>query len=194
MFEVTHEYAQDFKMLQKQLESIGDEDQRYRLQIDSIEKKFGSESGELKDLWKTIHRSDSLNRVEVVRIIDNYGWMGPGQVGYAASSAMYYVIMHADLETQEKYISVIRDAVKEGKAEGGNLAMLEDRVALREGKKQIYGTQIRKNNITNEYYLAPLEDPLNVDERRVKMGMKTLGEYIKQYNIIWDPKTYVPKE
>ena len=57
-----------------------------------------------------------------------------------------------------------------GNAMRPDLALLEDRVALRQGKKQIYGSQIGMDPETGEYFVSPLEDPDNVVERRIKMG------------------------
>jgi hypothetical protein len=189
-------FGQDYKQLQKQLEEISIKDQEYRSQSDSIRNRFGPESVQYKELWQIQHFNDSVNRISVIDIIDKYGWIGPNEIGNEANYALFSVIMHADIKTQEKYILIIRKAVKENKADGQSLAMLEDRIALRQGKKQIYGTQIRQDEKTNEYYFAPIEDPDNIDKRRKALGMGPLAEAYntKHYHIVWDPKTYKPRE
>ena len=50
---------------------------------------------------------------------------------------------------------MMRDAVKMVKAKGSSLALLEDRVALRQGKRQIYGSQIGRDETTNLYFCFP---------------------------------------
>jgi hypothetical protein len=85
---------------------------------------------------------------------------------------------------------MMREAVKKGNAEKSALALLEDRVALREGRKQIYGSQIGTNKETGEYYVSPLDDPDNVDKRRAGMGLGPLAEYVKQWNITWSVEEY----
>ena len=188
--------GQDYKQLQKQLENISLDDQKHRSQSDSIRTLFGFDSEQYKELWKTQHYQDSINKIVVIEIIDKYGWIGHHEIGYAANYALFSVIMHSDIQTQEKYLPTIRTAVKEGKADGESLAMLEDRIALRHGKKQIYATQLRQDEKTKEYYLAPLEDPVNVDERRKAIGMKPLAEdyNLKVHGVTWNPKTYKPRE
>ncbi len=186
--------AQDYAQQRKQIEDMSVEDQKYRKQLDSVEKRFGTESIEIKALWKTIHAKDSVNKIAVIQIIDKYGWLGPDQIGESANIGLFFMVMHFDFASQKKYLPIIRTAVKEGKAAARELALLEDRVALKEGKKQLYGTQIRQDDKRGEYYIAPLEDPDNVDKRRKEMGLIPLAEYVKQYNIIWDPKTYVLRE
>lgn len=85
---------------------------------------------------------------------------------------------------------MMREAVKNGKAQGSNLALLEDRVALGMGKKQIYGSQIGRDETTNLYYVSPLEDPDNVDKRRAEVGLGPLADYVSKWNIKWDVEQY----
>jgi hypothetical protein len=185
-------FGQDYKKLQKQLEDIGIEDQKYRSQSDSIRTQFGSNSEQYKALWKLQHYQDSINKIAITKIVDKYGWINQNEIGNEAAYVLFSVILHSDLKTQEKYLPIIRKAVKEKKARGQNLAMLEDKVALNQGKKQIYGTQILQDEKTKEYYFAPIEDPKNIDKRRNEMGMGLLAEDYNTiyYNIVWNPKTY----
>lgn len=46
---------------------------------------------------------------------------------------------HSELAVQEKYLPMMRESVENRKAFAGNLALLEDRVDVSHGKKQIYG-------------------------------------------------------
>ena len=85
---------------------------------------------------------------------------------------------------------MIREAVKIGNANRSALALLEDRVALREGKRQIYGSQIGYDNATNKSYVHPLDDPDNVDKRRAEVGLELLADYVKSWDIIWNVEEY----
>ncbi len=64
------------KPLVAELDSIYTEDQKYRLQIDEIEKKYGWESNEMKAHWKIINEKDSVNLIKVKALLDKYGWLG----------------------------------------------------------------------------------------------------------------------
>ena len=178
------------KPLIAKLDSILIEDQMYRKQIDGIEKKYGWESNEMKAHWKIINEKDSINLIKVKSILDNYGWLGADVVGDQGNSCLFLVIQHSDQSTQEKYLPMMRVAVKNGKAYGGNLALLEDRVALRQGKRQIYGSQIGRDTETQLYYVSPLEDPDNVDKRRAEVGLNPLAEYVNYWQIKWDVEQY----
>ncbi len=178
------------KPLVAQLDSILIEDQIYRKQIKNVEKEFGNESKEMITLWKTINEKDSVNLIKVKSILDTYGWLGADVVGSQGSSTLFLVIQHSDQTTQEKYLPMMREAVKNGKAQGSSLALLEDRVALGQGKKQIYGSQVGSDAETNLYYVLPLEDPDNVDKRRASVGLQPLADYLDRWQIIWDVEQY----
>lgn len=172
------------------LDTIYTEDQKYRKQIDEIEKKYGWESKEMKDHWKIINEKDSVNLIKVKAILDEYGWLGADVIGRQGNSTLFLVIQHSDLATQEKYLPMMREAVKNGKAQGSGLALLEDRVALRQGKRQIYGSQIGRDPETQQYYISPLEDPDNVDKRRAEVGLGPLADYVSRWKIKWDIEQY----
>ncbi|HRD07693.1 MAG TPA: hypothetical protein PK037_09010 [Saprospiraceae bacterium] len=178
------------KPLAAKLDSIYVEDQQYRQQIGEIEKKYGWESKEMKAHWKIIQEKDSINLIKVSSILGQYGWLGADVVGEQGNTTLFLVIQHADQLTQEKYLPMMRDAVKNGKAKGSSLALLEDRVALRQGKRQIYGSQIGRDETTNLYFVSPLEDPDNVDKRRAEVGLGPLADYVSNWNIKWDVEQY----
>lgn len=178
------------KPLAAMLDTIYMEDQNYRKQIGDIEKKYGRESKEMQNHWKLIIEKDSINLIKVKNILDTYGWLGADVVGGQGNSALFLVIQHSDLPTQEKYLPMMREAVKNGKAQGSSLALLEDRVALGQGRKQIYGSQIGRDPVTQLYYVSPLEDPDNVDKRRAEVGLQPLANYVSRWQIIWDVEQY----
>lgn len=171
------------KPLANQLDSIFVEDQKYRQMIADIEKKYGHESKEMKNLWSTIRLKDSTNLIKVTTILDKFGWLGSDVVGGQGNGALFLVIQHSDQKTQEKYLPMMREAVKNGKASGSSLALLEDRVALGKGKKQIYGSQIHRDQKTGKYIVAPIEDEPNVNKRRAEVGLEPLQDYVKHWDI-----------
>jgi len=172
------------------LDSIHDEDQKYRKQIDAIEKEHGGDSDEIKDYWKKIHIVDSVNLTIVSKILDERGWLGSKIIGGSGNMTLFLVIQHSDQQTQEKYLPMMREAVKNGNASASGLALLEDRVALKQGKKQIYGSQIGTDNKTGISFVQDLEDPDNVDKRRAEVGLQPLADYVKQWDIVWDVEVY----
>jgi len=176
------------KPLVAQLETILDNDQKYRMALDSVGQKYGQDSKELDDLWKAIALHDSLNEIEVIAILEKYGWPGIDMVGEEGSETVFLVIQHADIKIQDKYLPMVREAVKKGAVKPGSLAILEDRVALRHGGKQKYGSQLAGDG--NGPFVLPMVDPDNVDKRRATVGLGPLSEYLQNWGLTWDAATY----
>lgn len=84
----------------------------------------------------------------------------------------------------------MKEAVKKGNADSGSLALLIDRIEIREGRRQIYGSQIGTKPNTKTQYVLPLIDPDNVDKRRSEVGLGSISDYVKNWNLIWDVEKY----
>jgi hypothetical protein len=165
-------------------------DQQYRNQIEGVREKHGAESKEMQELFGRMKRTDSLNTIIVSGLIDKYGWLGAKEIGEQCNVTLFLVIQHAELDDQDKYLPVLRDAIKKGNARAKDLALLEDRVALKHGNPQIYGSQVIWNMKENTNVVAPLADPDHVDKRRALIGLGPLGEYVSAFGIEWNVEKY----
>lgn len=99
---------------------------------------------------------------------------------------MFLVIQHADRTAREQYRPMMAEAVKNKSASPVDFALLEDRLALDQGKKQRYGSQIGFDEQKKRYYVLPIEDPDHVDDRRRKMGLDSMKIHVAKWGIIWD--------
>lgn len=125
---------------------------------------------------------DSTNLVQIRAIVDKYGWLGTSCVGNTYNQALFLVIQHANLAAQEEYFPLIQQSVEEGESNAAELAMLQDRILMRQGKKQLFGSQIILNNKGGQE-LYPIEDEKRVNIRRQKVGLQPLEEYAKYFGI-----------
>ena len=178
------------KPLQAKLIAIFDEDQTIRREYIAAQTQYGRESKQVDSLGNIMMFKDSINLILIKEILDTHGWVGPDKVGGQANQTLFLVIQHADLATQHKYLPMMREAVKNKNASSNSLALLEDRVALGEGKRQLYGSQIGYDEATQKSYVLPLEDPDNVDKRRAEMGLGPIADYVKRWDIKWDVEEY----
>ena len=135
-----------------------------------------------KDWNKKHSENDSVNMIKVADILRRYGWLEEEIIGWPGSSAIWAVIQHSTLENQEKYLPLMREAVKNGKARQAHLAMLEDRILVGKGKEQIYGTQAGTDSF-GIYKLYPIKDERNVNKRRFSVGLGPLQWYAKQIGL-----------
>ena len=165
--------AVDTFSIKKKLDFILERDQKTRTLGDSAE-------------FRTF--IDSCNLVEVTKLIDKYGWPGKHFVGGSGNRAVFLVIQHADLATQEKYFSLLQKSVEEEESSPSHLALLTDRILMRQGKKQIYGSQVVFNKETGLQEFYQIEDEANVDIRREQTGLEPIKKYAKYFGIEYDYK------
>ena len=167
------------------LNTIFQSDQSVRIKYLQA-KKDNVQTGIVDSLRKVMRNADSQNLTRANMILTKYGWLGPQKVGIMGSQALFLVIQHADLQTQQSYLPMIRAAEKSGEILSSNLAILEDRINMRTGKKQVYGSQGFTDKQTGKTYIYPIVDIDHLDERRKGMGMPPMKEYIKN----WDAEEY----
>jgi hypothetical protein len=178
------------KPLQKELLDIYTDDQSIRGKFMDVYKDPKSDKRKIDSIGQLMNKQDSINLIKVMKILEEKGWVGKDVVGAEANKTIFLVIQHSPLKYQQKYLPMMREAVKKGNANRINLAYLEDRIALREGRHQIYGSQTAKNKITNKWHVSPLIDPDNVDKRRAEVGLGPMAEYAAKMNIEWNVEAY----
>lgn len=177
----------EIKDVRTELERMMEEDQKFRTRVQAVEEKYGQNSKELAALWKEQTETDNRLLKRLEEIIKQYGWPARSLVGAEASLAAFLIIQHADYEYQKKYFPLIKEAVEKGEIERGHVALLEDRILMREGKKQVYGSQLSRNEKTGKYEMWPVEDEENLDKRRSSVGLEPIAEYLKRFGV-----TYIP--
>jgi hypothetical protein len=92
----------------------------------------------------------------------------------------------------KKYLPLLRDVALKGDISLKTLVLMEDRVALGEGKKQLYGTQVMTSQ-NGKSHVRPIEDPDNLDKRRKEIGLSPMSEYVKKWEIVWNLDEYKQK-
>jgi len=169
--------------LQKNIYAMFEADQKWRAEYNKI--NFGEKSDyDDTTINKNLSETDSLNLALAKGIILKYGFPGYNLVGSEGSNKFWSIIQHCDddLAFQKKVLLLMDKEVKRKNASASNNAMLRDRVLVSEGKKQIYGTQVRYNVELKKSQPFPIADPKNVDARRKKVGLSTLSDYLKLFN------------
>lgn len=126
---------------------------------------------------------DSTNLNLVESIIAKYGWPGKSFVGQTGNTAVFLVIQHAEIEAQEKYFNLLKQSAEAGESRMSHLALLQDRILMRRGKKQIYGSQVVPDNKTGGWKIYDIDDEKNVNQRRALVGLEPIEEYAKHFGI-----------
>lgn len=163
--------------LQKEIIALYQRDQAIRGEIFQNGRKKKISPAETEKLNK-------LNRYNVKRlrvIIKKHGWPGISLVGQIAEGDAWALVQHADIDPafQKECLRLLSDAYKKGDTKGLQLAFLTDHLRVKEGKRQIYGTQAKIDMKNRKFTFLPIEDSTNVDKRRDKVGLMPLNEYYK---------------
>jgi hypothetical protein len=110
-------------------------------------------------------------------IIDIIGYPTTDKVGKEANEATWLIIQHSieQPEFMKKCATLLEVAISENKADPINLAYLTDRIAVFEGKPQLYGTQFDWDE-NGDLSPNPFDNISKVNERRRSIGLNTLKE------------------
>lgn len=135
----------------------------------ALEEIFESDQGSrqgaapVNDIW---------NRARLEQLVEQCGWPDAEVVGRKAAMGAFLVLQHAPLEMQVRYLPLLQQAEQKGQLVSGTLPYIEDRVLIRQGLPQMYGTQFKENCELHETL-----DPETVDERRKMANLSPLEEY-----------------
>jgi hypothetical protein len=179
--------------LMQELEQMRITDQKERLQMRSVQEEFGRESVQMDSLWKLQSYSDSVNTVRIVEILEEYGYPGKTMVGPAQASSAFLIVQHAELEIQEKYMDLITAAADADEVPWASVALLVDRVNMRNGKAQKYASQISIDPETGEHYFSEIENPEKIDSIRATVGLGPIQAYADNWDIQWDVEKHKKK-
>ena len=163
-----------------ELKEMQKTDQLHRSGVIELERKHGENSPEVSEAWSKQNAIDAQNIRRLEEIITQHGWPGSRRLGGKAANAAFPILQHSDLSYQKRYLPLARDAAAKGDMPPSSLALLEDRIRLREGQKQICGSQVTKN-AADEWEPLPLDDEANVDALRARIGLPPISDYLKGF-------------
>lgn len=189
--------------LKKELSEIEFRDQALRFitdqtpndSLDLIAKRIKVDPTYFKNNYKSVSVTlDGENIKRVEEIIAKYGYPGKALVGTPENRAAWIVIQHSSPQVIQKYLPMLREAVKNGDLDRQSLALTEDRNLMYQGKKQIYGSQFFEANGKPAFW--PIENSEKVNELRKEAGfVQTIEEYSKDlYGKDFQYKIYTLEE
>ena len=170
-------------------------DQTPKDSLDLIAKRIKVDPTYFKNNYKSVSVTlDGENIKRVEEIIAKYGYPGKALVGTPENRAAWIVIQHSSPQVIQKYLPMLREAVKNGDLDRQSLALTEDRNLMYQGKKQIYGSQFFEVNGKPAFW--PIENPEKVNELRKEAGfVQTIEEYSKDlYGKDFQYKIYTLQE
>ena len=168
--------------LRAELERMREDDQAIREDAMQIVQAHGPASPQYEELRIRGRAMQDRHAARLIEIVEEHGWPGLSLVGEAAAGGAFLLLQHAELETQKKYLPLLREATAAGEAKCADLPLLEDRVRMLDGEKQVYGSQLMRGE-DGKPTLWPVEDEAHVDERRAGVGLEPLADYLKRFGL-----------
>jgi hypothetical protein len=160
--------------LRSELLAMAEEDQRVRAELAADGSLFQGYHPRMED----VHRRHGARLLE---IIEARGWPGRSVAGDDGSRAAWLILQHAiSMPSLQRWgLEILKAEGARGEVDGAQVAMLEDRIRVFEGRKQVYGTQYDWDE-HGEIGPSPIEDPEHVDERRRAVGLPPLEEHTRR--------------
>ena len=123
---------------------------------------------------KELHDCNARALNDIIEVI---GYPTIDKVGHEANEAAWLIIQHAIGQPgfMKKCAALLKTAVMNKNADPIYLAYLTDRIAVFEGKAQLYGTQFdwdEQGNLSPNFY----NDLTKVNQRRESIGLNKLEE------------------
>ncbi len=128
---------------------------------------------------------DAARTARLAEILDEHGWPTYDLVGEDGEDAAWAIAQHSDQDPafQRRALELLRAAVPQGQASPGNLAYLEDRVAVGAGRPQTYGTQVGCGP-DGATPATPLADEDAVDQLRAEAGLRPYADYLAEMDAV----------
>src|SRR5579863_10424698 len=115
---------------------------------------------------------DRIDAEELKRLLAIHGWPKISTWGKKADEAAWLIAQHADhdIPFQKEVLKTLEGLAAKKETNPANFAFLADRVAIHEDRPQLYGTQGGCQE-AGRWEADPIDDPINLDERRAKFGL-----------------------
>jgi hypothetical protein len=122
---------------------------------------------------------DGANADWLAGILDAQGWPKRSVVGDDGAAAAVQLLQRAmgRPDVQRKGLELLTQAAEKNEASIVDAAHFADRIAIYEGKPQIFGTQLDWGP-DGQLAPAPLDDSEKVEQRRRTVGLPPLAELI----------------
>lgn len=170
--------------LRTELEAMLEAHHHDRARLQAVVAEQGARSDKTRALAEQVNDQDLARQKRLVRMLDRQGWPDAEQLGLRASESAFVLLYEAALPLQSKYLPVLRQGVATGRARPDWLALMLDRVRVRQGWAQLYGSEVLRN-ADGTMEILPIRDLPQLDARRAEVGMEPMAEYARRLGLVW---------
>jgi len=143
---------------------------------------------------KDMRKVDRENTAYLRELTAELGWIDVSRFGPRPSNSAFLIVQHSgDIPLMLAALGEMERDVKEKRMSGSGFALLYDRLHLRLGGKQRYGSQVGMGP-GGVPVVLPVEDPEKVDEYRLQAGLPPLKTYLSIMEKVYGKKVRIPWE
>ena len=149
-------------------------------------KQHGSQAPETKAALQQLTQADSQMLRSFVSLERQYGWPMESVEGPEAITGAFMIVDHADLRTQRHYIAKLRIATRLKEMPYQNYVTFVDRVLVKNGKKQVLGTQSEEEFLADgsrRRYLLPIRNLRKAEALRHEYGLDSLAPKLRNHTL-----------
>jgi VWFA-related protein len=124
------------------------------------------------------------NGAQLCRILKSSGWPTASRVGKDGVAAAVFLLKNSEPpRLQLEVLPLVAAAAKRGEVETEDFASLVDRLRVRAGLRQLFGTQVSVSG--GFLVLYPIEAEAQVEARRKQYGLPPLSDYLRRLEMLY---------
>ena len=183
-------------LINKLKKNIEDMNKNYDLVLqDSITRMYDKDQGIRKYIGVFVNGKPKYNNDSLLPIMQNIdsqnqhfliGLLQKNHTPPISNEAMdmlFTLIAHCDLSTQETFLPVLDNIKKDSEEQRYTYLMIQDKILVKKGEKQKFGTQMEWNNATGKMMLLPVEDCNYAEKIRADLDIEPLSIYLRSLKI-----------
>ncbi|MFN0204278.1 MAG: OmpA family protein [Bacteroidia bacterium] len=123
-----------------------------------------------------IQKADRINYIKLIKLVGKTNFPKESDIGKLQQQAVFLpIIHHKNIAIMQSYLPLIEERCKNGEADWIYYALLFDKIKVKQGLLQLYGTQFKDENFKK---LLPNEGMQKVNEARTKIGLVPLATHL----------------
>ena len=183
-------------LIHKMKNNIKNDSNNYELALqDSIVKMYDKDQGIRKYIGVFVNGKPKYNNDSLLPIMLNIDLQNQifltnllhtnhiPKISNEAMDMLFILIAHCDLVTQETFLPILDKTKKESEEQKYICLMIQDKICIKQGKKQKFGTQTEWNNVTGKMMLLPVEDCTYAEKIRTELDIEPLSIYLRSIKI-----------
>jgi hypothetical protein len=137
-------------------------------------------------------RGDSARSAWLRTAAAEHGWPNRSRAGDSAAHAAWLILQHSPIvEWQDAMLPLLEQLADSGEVLRSDVATFADRLLVRRGEPQRYGSQF--DVVNGRLVAALIAEPAQLDSLRASVGLPPIREYVKMLGefyglpVVWPP-------